>query len=229
MPSGELVLCDEKNQSVKVINIDFTLKDQTKLAYYPWDIDIMADDEVVISLPGSKSLTIVKVLPKLQLGSSIQLDQAYRGVAVDGGSIFVSFQNGEVRILDRAGHQLKNIYSSLKFSAPHYISVPQPDMLYISEHTANTVRLLNNGKEVYNYKQAGLSHLLGMCIDGGENVFVCGYSSYDVHVIDSKGKHRKIFLTANNGLNGPRAISFRPSDNTLLVGGSHGLLVVNLG
>ena len=230
MPNGELVLCDQNNRSAKVLSIDFTLKDQTKLSSLPWDIDLMADDEVVISLPHSKYLIFLRVFPKLQLGSSIQLDQVCRGVTVDGGSIFVSFDNVEVRVLDRTGNQLKNIYSSLKFSSPHYISVPWPGMLCVSDHTADTIRMLNNGKEVYSYKHSGLSRPLGMYIDGAENVFICGYHSHNLHIIDKTGKHKKIFLTANDGLNYPYTISFRSSDNTLVVGGDMGrnLLVFKL-
>ena len=230
MPNGELVLCDYNNKSAKVFSIDFTSKDQTKLASNPWDIDIMADDEVVISLPHRKSLTFQKVFPKLQLGSSLKLDQACRGVAVDGGSIFVSFDNCEVRIIDRAGNELRNIYSSLKFSSPHYISVPWPGMLCVSDRHTQTVRMLNNGKEVYSYKHSELRYPLGMYIDDGENVFICGYSSHNVHIIDKTGKHKKIFLTPNDGLNYPHTISFRSSDNTLVVGGYMGrdLLVFKL-
>ena len=230
MPNGELVLCDQNNMRVKVLSTDFTKKEQTKLASHPWDIDIMADDEVVISLPSSKSLIFLKVFPQLQLGTSMQLDQACQGVAVDGGSIFVSFLNGEVRILDRAGNQLKNIYSSLKFSLPYYISVPWPGMLCVSDHAAHTIRMLNNGKEVYSFKHSELSYPLGMYIDGAENVFICGHNSHNVHIIDKTGKHKNIFLTANDGLNFPYTISFRSSDNTLVVGGNmgHNLLVFKL-
>ena len=225
MPNGELVLCDWNNESIKVFSIDFILKEQTKLASKPWDIDITTDDEVVISFPYSKSLMFLKVSPRLRLGSSIKLDQECRGVAVDDGSIFVSFSSGEVRILDRAGNQLKNIYNSLNFSRPYYISVPKPGMLLVSEHGANTIRMLRNGKEVYSYKHSGLINPCGMYIDGEENVFTCGYRSHNVHVIDSNGKHKKIFRTADD----PHTISFRPSDNTLIVVGIKGLLVANLG
>ena len=119
MPSGELVLCDKTN-AIKVLNIDLTLKEQIKIPTQPWDIAVMSHDEVVISLPNTKSLTFLKVYSKLQIGSSIQLDQVCRGVAVSNGSIYVSCDNGEVRILDRAGNQLKNVYSTLKFSLPFY-------------------------------------------------------------------------------------------------------------
>ena len=223
MPNGELLLCDfSSNTSVKQFNTDFVLKKQIKLASCPWDIDSIADDEVVISLPGNKSLIFLKVFPKLQQVSSIQLDQKCLGVAVDGGTIFVSFNNGEVRVLDRAGNQLKNLYSLQKFKLPYYISVPKPGMLCVSENNAHTIRMLNNGEEVYTYKHSGWQYPLGMYIDGGNNVLICGYNSHNVHVIDSNGKHKKVLLTKNDGLNQPYTISFRSSDNTLVVGGIMG-------
>ena len=183
IPNGELILCDSTNTSVKQLSADFAHKAQIKLASDPWDIDIVADNEVVVSLPNNKSLIFLKVFPKLQQGSSIQLDQACRGVAVDGGSIFVSFDNGEVRVLDRAGNQLKNLYSSQKFNLPYYIAVPKPGLLCVSEYNAHTIRMLNNGKEVYTYKHSGLQHPQGMYINGGNNALICGNGSHITYTL----------------------------------------------
>ena len=101
MPNGELFLCDFNNSSVKVINADFTQKEQIKLSSQPWDLCLMETDEIVITQPGSKSLLFMKVVPKLQTGSSITLHKYCRGVAVKDGLIYVSFDNGEIRVLDR--------------------------------------------------------------------------------------------------------------------------------
>ena len=222
MPSGELVLCDYNNRVVKVLNPDFTLKEQVQVPSGPWYIDIMSNDEVIITLPYTASLSFLKMHPKLQTGSSIQLDQDCRGVAASSGSIYVSFYTGEVRILDRAGNQQKNIYSSLKFNVPYYVSVPTPDMLYVSEHNAHTIRLLNKGKEMYSYKHSELKYPLAMFIDGEENVFTCGHNSHNVHIIDKNGKHKKVFLAANDGLRQPYTLSFRSSDKSLVGGGVTG-------
>ena len=230
MPSGELVLCFwNKDNGVKVLNTDFTLKEQIKLQAIPWDVDTMSPVEVVVSSPGSKSLIFVKVYPKLKTGSTVQFDQACRGVAVYNTSIFVSFEDGTVRILDRAGKQMETINSSLESRVPYYIAVPKLGLMYISEHYTNNIRLLNDGKEVYIYKHSLLKRPVGMYIDGGENVFVCGCESDNVHIIDKDGKHKRVLLTASDGLINPYTISFRPSDNTLIVGGIMGLRVFKLG
>ena len=91
MPNGELILCDSNNCSVKVLNSDFTQKEQLKLSSYLWDLCLVESDEVVISQPNAKSLLFMKVVPKLQTGSSITLDQACRGVAVKDGLIYAAF------------------------------------------------------------------------------------------------------------------------------------------
>ena len=230
MPSGELVLCYwNKDNGVLVLNTDFTMKEQIKLPAIPWDIDIVSPVEVVVSSPGSKSLIFVKVYPKLEIGSAVQFDQACRGVVVYNASIFVSLDDGKVQILDRTGKKMETIYRSLKSQVPYYISVPKLGLVYISEHYTNAIRLLNDGKEVYIYKHSLLKRPMGMCIDGGENVFVCGCDSDNVHIIDKDGKHKRVLLTAADGLINPYTICFRPSDNTLIVGGIMGLLVFGLG
>ena len=133
MPNGELILCDSNNSSVKVLNADFTQKEKMKLSSRPWDLCQMETDEIIFSQPGAKSLLFMKVVPKLQSGSSITLDESCYGVAVKDGFIYVSSDNRNIRVLDRTGQRQSNIYSGFRFQYPRYISVlPQGYCMYRS-------------------------------------------------------------------------------------------------
>ena len=161
MPNGELILCDSSNSSVKVLNSDFTKKEQIKLSSNPWDLCLIETGEVVISQPSAKSLLFMKVVPKLQLGSSITLDQSYYGVAVKDGLIYVSFDNGEIRVLDRTGQPQRNVYSGVSFIGPYYISVMPTGIVYVSEYSGKNIRVLKDGKEISNYSNAGIIYPYG--------------------------------------------------------------------
>ena len=226
MPNGELILCDNSNCSVKVLNSDFTKKEQLKLPSNPWDLCLIVTGEVVISQPGAKSLLFMKVVPKLQSGSSITLDQSCYGVAVRDGFIYVSFNNGEIRVIDRTGQPQRNVYSGFSFKHPYYISVMPTGILYISESTGNNIRVLKDGKEISNYSNAGISKPRGMYIDGAGNILVCEYSSHNLRVIDAKGQTSKVLLSGTDGLSSPNTVSVRPNDNTLIVGGYKPTLLV---
>ena len=229
LPNSDLILCDNSiNSSVKVLNADFTQKEQLKLPSEPWDLCLMENDEIVITQPKTKQLLFMKIVPKLQIGSSTSLDQTCRGVAVHNGLIYVSFSNGEIRILDRTGQQQRNVYSVFSFKHPHYISVMPTGMVYVSERGGNNIRVLKDGKEISKYSIAavGISRPMGMYIDGAENIIVCEWSSHNLRLIDTKGNTSKVLLSGSDGLYHPYTVSVRPNDNTLIVGGYAETLVV---
>ena len=219
LPNGELILCDNFNTSVKVLNSDFTQKEQLKLSSPPWDLCLMENDEIVITQPNTKSLLFMKVVPNLQTGSSITLDQSCYGVAVEDGLIYVSFGNGKIRILDRTGEQQKNVYSGFSFQTLYYICVMPTGMVYVSEYSGDNVRVLKDGKEISNYNKAGIRGPMGMYVDGAENILVCEYNSHNLRLTDAKGQTSKVLLSGTNGLQSPYTVCVRPNDNTLIVGG----------
>ena len=222
------MLCDNYS-SVKVLNADFTQKEQLKLSSYPWDLCLMDTGDIVISQPSAKALLFLKVVPKLQTGSSITLDQVCRGVAVKDGLIYVSFDNGEIRILDRTGQQQRNVNNGFSFQKPYCISVMTTGIVYVSEYSGNSIRVLKDGKEISNYSNAGIRGPMGMYIDGVENITVCEYSSHTLRVIDAKGQRSKVLLSGTDGLYQPRTVSVRPNDNTIIVGGNtHNLVVCKM-
>ena len=229
LPNGELILCDYSiNSSVKVLNADFTQKEQLKLSSQPWDLSLVENDEIVITQPNTKQLLFMKVIPKLQMGLSTSLDQSCYGVAVHNGLIYVPFSNGEIRILDRTGQQLRNVYSGFSFQNPLYISVMPTEMVYVSEYGGNNIRVLKDGKEISNYSSAavGISYPMGMYIDGAENILVCELNSHNLRFIDAKGKTSKVLLSRTDGLWYTHTVSVRPNDNTIIVGGCAETLVV---
>ena len=228
LPNGELILCDNHNSSVKDLNADFTQKEQLKLSSYPRDLSLMENDEIVITQPNTKQLLFMKFVPKLQIGSSTSLDQSCFGVAVHNGLVYVSFINGEIRILDRTGQQQRNVYSEFSFQYPDYISVMPTGMVYVSEHGGDNVRVLKDGKEISNYSSAavGISCPTGVYIDGAENILVCELSSHNLRLIDAKGNTSKVILSGTDGLCYPHTVSVRPYDNILIVGGDTQTLIV---
>ena len=228
LPNGELILCDCNNSSVKVLDADFTQKEQLKLSSYPWDLCLMKNDEIVITQPNTKQLLFMKVIPKLQMGLSTSLDQSCYGVAVHNGLIYVSFINGEIRILDITGQQQRNVYSGFSFQCPYYISVMPTGMVYVSEYGGNSIRVLKDGKEMTNYSNAavGISSPMGMYVDGAGNIVVCENDSHKLRLIDAKGNTSKVFLSGTDGLWYPHTVSVRTNDKTLFVGGVSQTLIV---
>ena len=227
IPNGELILCDYSNHSVKVLDTNFTKKEQIYLSSRPWDVCLMETDEIVISQPYANSLLFMKVVPKLQTGSSIALNQVCRGLVVKNGLIYVSFDNGEIRVLDRTGQHKTNVYSKFHFQCPYYISMTT-GMLYVSQWSGKNgcIKILKDGKEISYCSRGGIGSTRGMYTDGKENILVCGYFSNNLHIINANGQASKVLLSGTDGLCKPCTVSVRPNDNTLIVGGETQNLIV---
>lgn len=94
------------------------MKDQISVRSQPFAISTTSHNEVIVSLTGSHVLVFLTVSPKLQLVSSLQLDQECTGVAVCDGCIYVWFLAGKVKMMARNGNQMKYLYDDFEFGSP---------------------------------------------------------------------------------------------------------------
>ena len=237
MATGELVLCDSDNKCLKVFDKTLTQKRVIELSGDPWDITAVTRTDVVFTLPMKKKLQYGQVLPDLQVGRSVELDKKCWGIEACRDDMYVSCHNypgeGEVRIYGSKGQLKKRIGVSqdgtYQFQRPYYIAVSMRDELYVSDWNLHkNFRLSKDGSQdvTLGLSDHNLLRPCGVLLDGDDNVFVCGEDSNNVIVFDKHGKKIKTLLTASDGLKYPLSISYRQSDNTLVVGGNGSTTIV---
>ena len=90
--NGDILTADFFNSRLLLFDPTFEVKESIKCIEKPWDIAVMNDREVAVTLPGKQLLQYYIVSPKLQAGRNIKLDYgAYCwGVAVTKDCIYVS-------------------------------------------------------------------------------------------------------------------------------------------
>ena len=93
MPAGEIVTCDRINSNIKLLDRSDTLKDSLKFNTKPYNISVVDSKTVIVSLPTTKQLQYVEVLPRLTPGRVLQLNKQCWGVHVTGDKIFTSCHN----------------------------------------------------------------------------------------------------------------------------------------
>ena len=230
MPNGNLVICHENIEKIKLFDCSLSLKDSLKLPPSPWDVSVVDAATIIVTMPGLKQLQFVQVFHQLKLNRVIELDKACWGVEVSGQEIYVcctsdyGATDGEVRVLDKQG-QLKRrlgirwIRSNL-FSIPYYITVNTAgDKIFVSDVERSTVTCMKvDGSIVYQCKDADFNRPCGLYCDDGDNVIVCDYKSNNIHVITSDGKKYNTLLSSKDGLRSPMCVAYRKSDDTLVVG-----------
>ena len=234
MPNGHVVLCDQRNKQIKLLDDSWTITGRLQLPT-PWDVSVIDSNNVIISLPDTKQLQKVQVLPKMKACSTIQLDSRCWGVAVSAQEIYTTccyntrgfFFNpadGEVRVMDLQGNIKRRLGikpdGSYLFTCPYYITVSASgENIFVSDKDTNTITCLTaSGRVIYTYRDGDMSRPRGLICDSGDNVLVCGRRSDNVHTISQYDKKYHTLLTSKNGLSNPLCIAYKESVDTLIVG-----------
>ena len=228
MTDGQAVLCDGENYKIKLLDSSYKLIANLKLPARPYDISVLNDTEVIITIPVKKQLLIVSVTSQLRIIRTIQLDKLCLGVDVSGGEIYITCRDseqGEIRILDMSCNERRRISLSRKMGTymlkqPWYIAVSAfSGKIFISDLETHTLTCLtSDGQLVYQYKDHELGWPRGILVDSADNVLLCD-SGYDtIVVITPDGRKHGTLLSDKDGVKYPCSLVYRTRDNTVLVG-----------
>ena len=228
MPSGDLVLCDYENSKLKLLDRTFKVKDSLSLNDSPWSLCVIDNSNVIVTLPATKQLQFVQLVPHMKAGRVIQLDKRCWGVAVADNEIYVSCYNdlgeGEVRVLDLSGNLKRKLGvdkdRSYQFQRPHYLTVSTTGKkIFVSDWVTSVISCMTpDGNIIYEYKDGDLRNPKALFVDAGDNIFVCDRYSDNAQVITADGRKYGALISAADGLRYPYSIALRESDNTLVVG-----------
>ena len=228
MPDGKAVLCDYYNYQIKILDTFWRLISNLELASRPFDVSVHNDTDIITTIPEERQLQILAVTPQLRIIRTIQLDKECWGVDVSGCEIYITcdlLEKGEIRVLDIDGNERRRICKSKEtgtymFKDPNYITVSAfSGKIYVTDRMTRILTCLTSyGQLVYQYKDEKVQDLAGILVDSANNVLLCDLSSHTVHIITADGRKHGTLLSLEDGLNGQRAVSYRSSDNTLMVG-----------
>ena len=228
IPSGDLVLCDYSNSKLKLLDQQFNEKDSLSLNVNPWSLSVTDNSNVIVTLPDTKQLQYVQLVPHMNAGRVIKLDKKCWDVAVADNEIYVSCHNnpgkGEVRVLDLSGNLKRqlgvNKDGSYQFKGPYYLTVSTTGKkIFVSDEKTSIISCMTpDGNIVYQYKDDDLRYPEALFVDVGDNIFVCDRYSDNAQVITADGRKYGALISAADGLRYPYSIAFRESDNTLVVG-----------
>ena len=227
MPGGDLVLCDRNNSKLKLLDRTFKVKDILSLNANPMSLSIIDNGNVIVTLPDTKQLQYIQLVPYMKAGRVIKLDNKCWGVAVAGMEIYVSCHHGpgegEVRVLDLSGNLKRqlgvNNDGSYQFQSPNYLTVSTTGKkIFVSDCVTSIISCMTaDGNIIYQYKDDDLKYPEALFVDAGDNIFVCGWISHNVQVITADGRKFGTLISADDGIRYPSSIAFREADNMLVV------------
>ena len=229
MSDGQAVLCDWNNQQIKLLDSSYKLIGNLKLPARPFDISVLNNTDVIITLPHKRQLLIVAVTSQLRIMRTIQLDKACVGVDVSGGEIYITCgdesEQGEIRILDMSCNERRRISLSRKMGTyvvktPEYIAVSAfSGKIFITDWETDTLTCLtSDGQLVYQYKEQRLGYPRGILVDSADNVLLCYSTSHTIDVITPDGRKHGTLLSVKDVVKYPSSLAYRARDNTVIVG-----------
>ena len=229
MSDGQVVLCDRYNYQIKLLDSSYKLIANLKLPAGPFDISVLNDTDVIITLPHQRQLLIVAVTSQLRIIKTIQLDKQCVGVDVSGGEIYITCgdesEQGEIRILDMSCNERRRISLS-RVMGTYMIKTPLDiaviafsGKIFITDWETHTLTCLtSDGQLVYQYKEQRLGYPGGILVDSADNVLLCYYDSHTIVVITPDGRKRGTLLSDKDGIEHPWSLAYRARDNTVIVG-----------
>ena len=221
MPNGHVVLCDRRNERIKLLDDSFAITGHLELSG-PWDVSVIDTSNVIVSLLDKKQLEKVQVFPRMKAVSTIKLDKACWGVVVFREEIYVCHTgpgHGEVSVLDLQGNIKRRLGTNL-FTHPYYITVSvSGEKVFVADSWTGTITCMApSGSVIYTYKDNDIRDPRGLISDSGDNVLVCGWNSDNVHTISPDGSKCHTLLTSQDGLSCPCSIDYKGNEDTLIVG-----------
>ena len=232
LSSGELILCDCKNNKLKLLDKNLKMKESIDVSGGPWDVAPVDQQQVIVTFPYGKYLQFIQVTPSLALDHKVDLGMKCCGVTVSRESIYISSVDSrecKIGIYDLTGKQKLMIGphsfndGTLMFKKPDYIDVLNDEKIFVSDvddksNTSTVYCLESNDNVLYSLSNPSFKRCRGISVDENENLLVCDWESHKVFLITRDGKEVREFLTEKDGLYQPYTTSFRRSDGTLVVG-----------
>ena len=224
MPTGNTVLCDRGNDSLKLFDNSWIYQGGLTI-HGIFDISVVDANTVIVTVPHKKKLQYVQILPQLELMRTIHLDFDCWRVCVSREDIYMYVRcmtpdmPREIRVLGRDGTEKRRVPVE-RNSSPCTITLsPSGEKIFFTDRNTDIVTCMTvDGRIVYKYENDKLKNPRGVYCDLEDNLFVCGSYSNTVHAITADGKGGGTLLTSNDGLDGPCAISYRSSDDELIIG-----------
>lgn len=222
MSNGNLVLCDNTNKKLKVFDRKYKCTSVQTLPSQPWDVTLVDDDVMVVTLPERKQLQFVDSNPRLMLKNSLNVVKHCWGVSHHRGLLYVtcwSRESSEVLVLDMHGvpQRIIDTVEGKAFHTPWFVRVIN-DIIYVSDWgTYDLFCLTSLGTRMQEYRNRSLVGPLGVTSDPDGNIYVCGRDSNNIHQLLPDGTLQQIILSDKDGISQPINVCYCPSDDRFVV------------
>lgn len=227
MPDGRLVLVDYNNKKLKVLDSDFKLMSDFRTDGASFDAATMSDHHVAVTVPKEKRIHFLSLQDGMKSCDSIQTRLECWGIDCMDDKLVTVTNSDEhmILFLNRKGTEL--ISCSLgsqdtNMKWPISVCVESKDKIYVScqgdgdsQDVSGCLVTVDSTAQVRSmYMDPGLRKPTSCTKDEDGNIFLCGLSSANVHLIQKSGDRLGQVIS---GLSKPIHLKYYNDSSSLLV------------
>ncbi|XP_052815308.1 uncharacterized protein LOC128242256 [Mya arenaria] len=237
LPSGEIVIADDRNNSVKVLNRDYKVIAQCDVPIEPQDICHISGNQVAVAVNWPEDVTHEVHFLTVSAGTITMT----RKFSVDHDCVSIRHHEEQLYvgsitalyIYTHAGKQVKKILEnrSGRQTVIHFALNQDGNKIYICNYYDPKLFTIDmNGSIVATLKDPDISTACDVHVSEDGHVFVCSWYNNMVVQVDQEGKKKLATLVRKeDGINCPKAAWYSPYTGRLIVGGKQdNILVVEL-
>ncbi|XP_076088644.1 uncharacterized protein LOC143059065 [Mytilus galloprovincialis] len=214
LPNGNLLIANYSKEKhlIEYSDTGEHLRD-IPVSVQPYDIDLIDSNSIVVTYGDDTFIEIINTNTFI-VEKKINLLRSCLGVSHSNGRLYI-IHGKSIQVLDLSGRQLELLKTASQGGA--YIKTSR-DRIYYSNHSNNKVHCCHlNGEEIWELESVSLRFPNGVTVDDHNNVYVVGYISDNLTLIENDGKNIQTLLTESDGLSYPKAVYYDKNKRTLLI------------
>ena len=235
LPNGDIVLCDNENNNIKLFDSSSHCKSVLRSESYPVDLchSNIHLSEIYATVSGgvhhisaNSELKIIRTLPVEGFSNGITCWKHGIAITVSSNQLnneVFKLLDFQLHLLDYDGKVLKKIhydtYDMFHMSDPWYLAtIKQGQQVLISDWGTNCITCIDVDKGVqYVFKDHELNGPRGMAIDEYDNIFIVGWLSENVVQLSPDGRKMGTILSETDGLYGPVSVAYDKNKTAIML------------
>ncbi|CAC5368915.1 unnamed protein product [Mytilus coruscus] len=213
----KLLFTDKRNKRIIIHNGAGNHIEDISLSSEPFDIVALDDDSVAVSFGRNKYIEKININTKAV--TKIHLDGNCWGLSYDGKYLYAVIEGHGIYVVvvTLAGELIKRIPVSSEFDQTEYITTHGTNVYFSVFIPKNLVSMNLNGNIQWQFQKNIFNQPRGVTSDIHGNIFVTGFSSHNVVVVENNGRDCSELLNKGSGLHYPTLIYFDKTKHRLLV------------
>lgn len=214
LPNGRLLMSNftGHNYLVEYSQAGKHIRD-IRVSEMPFDIAVIDLRSIVVTYGNAAFLEIMNV-KTFAVSKKISLPKSCFGVSYVDERLYVA-NAYDIEVIDISGRHLE----TLKTASNTVVDIATcKHKIFYTDFKKDKVHCCRlDGVESWQFKNELITSPRGVAVDNNNNVFVVGYKSTNLTIIQNDGQKSRTLLTESDGLLNPRAVYYDTDKNTLLI------------